>query len=137
MIAESLYRNSRQLWLCMLVIVLVGIASLNSLGRQEDPTITNFVGTITTFFPGAEPSRVESLVSKPLEEEVRTIPEVKEVRSTSGVGVSSVTVELYDTLADEEIERIWSEVRDATDRARGSMPSGALEPKFDTDRMAA
>jgi hypothetical protein len=37
--------------------------------------------------------------------------------STSSTGVSSVVVELYDTLSGEEIERAWSEVRDALDDA--------------------
>ncbi|MEO0435292.1 MAG: efflux RND transporter permease subunit [Pseudomonadota bacterium] len=137
MIAQTLYDNSRYLWLTILVVVLVGAASLKSLGRQEDPTVTNYVANITTLFPGAEPIRVETLLTKPLEEEIRTIPEVKEVRSTSGVSVSKVVVELYDTLSDTEIERTWSEVRDAADRAKKAMPPGVLEPGFDTERLVA
>jgi len=136
-LADSLYRNGRYLWLAIIVIVLVGLASLRSLGRQEDPTITNYVATITTFFPGAEPSRVEALVTRPLEEELRAIAEVDEVRSTSSSGVVSVVVELYDTLADEEIERAWSEVRDAIGDATLQFPPGVLPPAFDNNRTLA
>ena len=137
MLATGLYHHHRYLWLTILVIALVGVASLRSLGRQEDPTITNFVATITTFFPGAEPSRVEALVAKPLEEALRGIAEVDEVRSTSSTGVASVVVELYETLSDEDIERAWSEVRDAVDDASLAFPPGVLPPAFDNDRTVA
>ena len=137
MLARNLYTHNRYLWLTVLVIVMVGLASLRSLGRQEDPTITNLVATITTYFPGAEPSRVEALVAKPMEEELRGIAEVDEVRSISSTGVSSVVVELYDTLSDEDIERAWSEVRDAVDDATVAFPRGVLPPVFDNDRTVA
>ena len=137
MLARHLYTHSRYLWLSVLVILMVGVASLNALGRQEDPTITNFFANITTFFPGAEPRRVEALVSKPLEKTLRRIAGVDEVRSISSTGVSAVNVELYETLSDEEIERTWSEVRNAVDDARPRFPPGVLEPVFDNERTVA
>ena len=137
MLARHLYTHSRYLWLSVLVILMVGVASLNALGRQEDPTITNFFANITTFFPGAEPRRVEALVSKPLEKALRRIAGVDKVRSISSTGVSAVNVELYETLSDEEIERTWSEVRNAVDDARPRFPPGVLEPVFDNERTVA
>ena len=137
MLARRLYTHSRYLWLSVLVILMVGVASLNALGRQEDPTITNFFANITTFFPGAEPRRVEALVSKPLEKTLRRIAGVDKVHSTSSTGVSAVNVELYETLSDEEIERTWSEVRNAVDDARPRFPPGVLEPVFDNERTVA
>lgn len=137
MLAKLLYSHSRYLWLTVLVILMVGVASLRSLGRQEDPTITNFVATVTTFFPGAEPARIEALVSKPIEEELRGIAEVDEVKSTSSTGVSSIVIELYDTLQADEIERAWSEVRDALDDASRQFPAGVGAPVFDNDRTTA
>ena len=137
MLARSLYGHQRYLWLTVLVIFLVGLASLRSLGRQEDPTITNLVATVTTYFPGAEPTRVEALVARPMEEALRGVAEVDEVRSLSSTGVASVVVELYDTLSDEAIERAWSEVRDAVDDASRDFPPGVLAPDFDNDRTVA
>lgn len=137
MLARHLYTHSRYLWLSVLVILMVGVASLNTLGRQEDPTITNFFANITTFFPGAEPRRVEALVSKPLEKTLRRIAGVDKVRSISSTGVSAVNVELYETLSDEEIERTWSEVRNAVDDAQPRFPPGVLEPVFDNERTVA
>lgn len=137
MLARLLFNNSRYTTLLILVILIVGLASLRSLGRQEDPSLTNFVAAITTFFPGAEPTRVEALVSRPLEDEIRKIPEVDEIISTSSTGVSAITVKLDTDLSDTEIERLWSEIRDAMDDARQSFPMGVLPSVFDDDRMAA
>lgn len=137
MLACSLYRHRRYLWLTVIVIVMVGAASLRSLGRQEDPTITNYFANVTTFYPGADPARVEALISRPVEEELRAIAEVDEVRSTSANGVSSISVELYDTLGAAGIERAWSEVRDALSDAAQDFPPGAGTPAFDNERTVA
>ncbi len=133
MLAKLFYRNSRYFTLVVLVILLVGMASLRSVGRQEDPTITNLRATVTTFFPGANPARVEALVSRPLEDEIREIPEVVEVESTSSTGVSVVSVEVDDTMSDSDIERAWTEIRDAVSDAEVNFPPGVLAPEFDND----
>ncbi|MEE4193309.1 MAG: efflux RND transporter permease subunit [Halieaceae bacterium] len=137
MLARLLYQNSRYFTLVLLVILLVGMASLRSVGRQEDPTITNLRATVTTFFPGANPARVEALVSRPLEDEIREIPEVVEVVSTSSTGVSLVSVEVDDTMSASDIERAWTEIRDAVSDAQTSFPPGVLEPQFDNDIAVA
>ena len=41
-------------------MVAVGLSSFNNIARQEDPTLINFVASITTFYPGATPDRVEA-----------------------------------------------------------------------------
>ena len=64
MIATSLYQNGRYLALLILSIIVVGVTSYSSLGRQEDPSITPFVASVQTFYPGASPARVESFGDK-------------------------------------------------------------------------
>jgi multidrug efflux pump subunit AcrB len=73
------FRQPRLVMLALLVILSAGMSALVSIGRQEDPTITNIFATITTVFPGADPARVEALVTAKIETELRTIPEIAEV----------------------------------------------------------
>ena len=87
MLARYIYRNSRYFTLFIVCVLAVGITSFRSIARQEDPTLTNFIGSITTFFPGSTPDRVEALVTRPLEDELRKIPEIDELWSTSTSGV--------------------------------------------------
>ncbi|MEE4144538.1 MAG: efflux RND transporter permease subunit [Halieaceae bacterium] len=137
MLARYIFGHSRYFTLIIICVLAVGIASVRSISRQEDPTLTNFVGSITTFYPGASPDRVEALVTRPLEDELRKIPEIDELSSTSTSGVSAITIRLYDDLPDEELERSWSEIRDAMTEASRQFPAGAGEPDFDNDRMSS
>ena len=127
------FRQPRLVILALLVILSAGLSSLVSIGRQEDPTITNIFATITTIFPGADPGRVEALVTAKIETELRTIPEIAEVTSTSGTGISVISVELIETIPPETIEQLWAQVRDAVADAQREFPAGVLEPEFDSD----
>ncbi|ROU04361.1 efflux RND transporter permease subunit [Histidinibacterium lentulum] len=127
------FRNPRLVLLALLVVLSAGLSSLISIGRQEDPTITNIFATITTAFPGADPGRVEALVTAKIETELRTIPEIATVESTSATGISVIAVELIETVPAESIEQIWAQVRDAVEDARREFPAGVLEPDFNSD----
>ncbi|MBN7798356.1 efflux RND transporter permease subunit [Parahaliea mediterranea] len=137
MLARILYNNTRIVVLVVMIIIAVGLSSFSSIARQEDPTITNFVATVTTFFPGATPARVEALLTRPLEDELRRIPEIDEIDSTSSAGVSFINIQLEETLGGADIERAWSEIRDALGEAAGSFPAGVGPPMFDDDRLTA
>ncbi|MGP9805415.1 efflux RND transporter permease subunit [Paracoccus sp. NSM] len=127
------FRQPRLVMLALLVILSAGASALWSIGRQEDPTITNIFATITTVFPGADPARVEALVTAKIETELRTIPEIATIESTSGTGISVISVELEETTPPASIEQVWSLVRDAMQDARRDFPVGVLEPEFDSD----
>ncbi|MEH6570510.1 MAG: efflux RND transporter permease subunit [Halioglobus sp.] len=137
MLARVFYTHARYFYLFAMVIVLVGIASFNSIAKQEDPTITNFVAAVTTVFPGATPNRVEALVTRPLEDHLRKIPEIDEINSTSNTGISFLNIKLKETLDDQELERTWSEIRDALGEAATQFPVGAMDPVFDDDRLSS
>ena len=117
------FRQPRLVVLALLVILSAGVSSLASIGRQEDPTITNIFATVTTVFPGADPARVEALVTAKIETELRAIPEIAEVTSTSATGVSVIAVELEETINPAMIEQIWAQVRDAVADARRDFPA--------------
>lgn len=137
MLAKALFNHNRYLALVILAILAVGYSSFSSMGRQEDPTITPFVASVTTLFPGANPARVESLVTKPIEDALREVPEVTEVKSTSTSGVSVITVEVDERMSTADIDRSWSELRDVVARVSSGFPAGVQAPVFDDDLMTA
>jgi multidrug efflux pump subunit AcrB len=49
------FREPRLVALALLVIVAAGLSALLSIGRQEDPTITNLFATVSTAFPVRTP----------------------------------------------------------------------------------
>ncbi len=131
------FSQPRLVALILLVLISAGLSSFLSLGRQEDPTITNLFATVTTQFPGADPERVEALVTAEIEEELRTIAEIDTVSSVSRSGVSVVSIELIETLDEATIEQVWSEARDAVEDARRTFPTGVLAPDFNAEGISA
>lgn len=134
MFAQYIFHHPRYFGLLIICVLAVGINSFANIPRQEEPTLTNFIGTITTFYPGATPDRVESLVTKPIEDELRKISELDKLKTTSSTGVSFVSIRLDETLPEAELERVWSEIRDAMADASTRFPTGVSAPSFDNDR---
>lgn len=131
------FRQPRLVALALLVIIAAGLSSLLAIGRQEDPTITNLFGTVTTVVPGADPARVEALVTQPIEDILREVSEVDVIESTSSTGISIVSVELGVTVPDNRIEQVWAEIRDDLAELSPTLPADAFEPEFDTEGGSA
>jgi multidrug efflux pump subunit AcrB len=127
------FRNPRGFALAVLVILAMGWSALLTIGRQEDPTITNLFANVFTPYPGADPARVEALVTEKIEAELRGIGAIAEIRSVSRTGLSVVSIELGDTLGAVEIEQAWTDVRNALDDAAAELPAGAAAPRFEND----
>jgi hydrophobic/amphiphilic exporter-1 (mainly G- bacteria), HAE1 family len=77
----------------MIAIALFGFVSLSRLKLNLLPDLSYPTITIRTELTGAAPLEVETLVSRPVEETVSIIRNVREVRSVSRAGQSDVTLE--------------------------------------------
>jgi len=81
------------IWMVTVAIVLFGMVSLNRLSVNLLPDISYPTITIRTELTGAAPLEVENLLTKPIEEAVGVIRNVRVVRSVSRSGQSDVTLE--------------------------------------------
>ena len=77
----------------MVAVVLFGMVSLSRLNLNLLPDVSYPTVTIRTELTGAAPVEVENLVTKPIEEAVGVIRNVRLVRSVSRSGQSDVTLE--------------------------------------------
>lgn len=126
---NKFYYDKRLLVLTIAVICVAGLSSYFVLPRLEDPTLTPRFAIVTTLFPGARGDRVEVLVTDRLEEELQEVEEIKEIRSTSRAGASSMVIELRDDVY--EVGEIWSRIRDKIDDAQVGFPEGVGEPDIE------
>jgi HAE1 family hydrophobic/amphiphilic exporter-1 len=76
-----------------IAILLFGLVSLSRLSVNLLPDITYPTVTIRTELTGAAPIEIENLLTKPIEEAVGVIRNVRLVRSVSRTGQSDVTLE--------------------------------------------
>ncbi|QDV06200.1 Cobalt-zinc-cadmium resistance protein CzcA [Planctomycetes bacterium Poly30] len=122
------YRNPRLLTLTLMLILVAGFASFQLLPRAEDPELTSRNAQIFTAFPGADASRVEALVTDVVEDMLAEFEEIKEIKSVSRAGLSTVAIELRDEIAN--VGPVWTEIRDDLAGIVPDLPPGAREPDF-------
>ena len=77
----------------MVAIVLFGMVSLSRLKLNLLPDISYPTITVRTELTGAAPAEIENLLTKPIEESVGVVRNVRVVRSVSRSGQSDVTIE--------------------------------------------
>ncbi|MEM7441874.1 MAG: efflux RND transporter permease subunit [Pseudomonadota bacterium] len=128
------FRQPRYLALLIVVVLVAGLSALATIGRQEDPTITNLFATIVTPYPGATAERVEAMVTEKIESELIEIEQIDGLASESRAGISIVQIELDARVTDTEIDQVWVDVRSALDDAEGEFPAGVPSPTLETDR---
>ncbi|MEM6753948.1 MAG: efflux RND transporter permease subunit, partial [Cyanobacteria bacterium P01_C01_bin.38] len=129
------FRNIRLLILTFVLIIFWGLSAFQSLPRQEDPTQVARTAIVTTVFPGASAERVEALVTEVIESEMSEIEEIDTITSDSRVGLSTVSIELKQTV--NEAKPIWTRVRDKLADASPQFPPGALEPDLNETETRA
>ncbi|MCV2886449.1 efflux RND transporter permease subunit [Aestuariibacter sp. AA17] len=130
------FRSGHLLALSIIVILVAGYSAVTNLPRLEDPRIDLRNVLVITPYPGANAERVEALVSDVIEDELRQLHEINEIRSTSRAGISVMTVELQPWVSNDTNEQIFSKIRDRLADAYQQFPQGAGEPILEDQRGA-
>lgn len=107
------------------ILVIMGLVSYVQLPREASPDITIPLIIVNTVYVGASPQDVENLITRPIEQEVQGIENIKVIRSSSIEGASSITIEFNpNTDIDDALQR----VKDKVDLAKPELPEDAEEP---------
>ncbi|WP_017445053.1 efflux RND transporter permease subunit [Gayadomonas joobiniege] len=129
-IALQAHRYRKPVLMIIMILLLFGLFSYYNLPAREDPEITIREAIVSTAYPGMSAERVENLITKKIEEEIRQIPQLERVRSTSSTGLSLIHVEIADRYF--ELENIWQDLRNKVSAARAKLPEGT-GPSFVND----
>lgn len=124
------YRYARLTALAVILLTAAGLGALMSLGRQEDPSLTERFGTVVTAFPGASAERVEALVTEPLEEAIHELAEIHETSSNSRSGISIISLQVREDLSRVEVDQAWTLVRERVERARSQLPAAPCRRRW-------
>ena len=131
------YRNTRLLILTIILICVWGISSYFILPRLEDPELGSRVAVVKTFYPGADPKRVEALVTEKIEEKLTEIEEIDIYRSISRTGSSIISIDLQESVPLEQVDSIWTRVRNKLDEVNVELPSNIREPELEEIKVKA
>jgi hydrophobe/amphiphile efflux-1 (HAE1) family protein len=124
-------RNPVFILMLSLMLIVLGVVSLNKLSVDLFPDITIPVIRIATFYTGAGPADIEKSITQPIERAVSASPGVDRVESTSKQGVSLVSVWFnYGT----NLDNAQFEVSQRIAQILNTLPPGIQQPfvlKFD------
>jgi len=107
------------------VLILGGLYAVLAIPKESSPEVQIPVGVVTTILPGASAEDVESLITDKIEDRVIGIENVSSVTSSSGDGVSSVTVEFN---ANADIDKSIQLLKDEVDTVAPELPEEANDP---------
>ena len=125
LISNASIRNRTTVGVLMFLIIVAGTFSYSTLPREAAPDVEIPIVIITTTYEGVSPEDVESAVTIKIENELTGLKGVKEIRSSSAEGVSTITVEF---MPDVDIDDAMQYVRDKVDQAVPELPDAAEEP---------
>ena len=119
-------RNDRVTLVAVAVIVAAGVNAFFTLPQAEDPGFIVRTAMVQTMFPGANPERMENMVTDKIEEAIQEMPELDFVRSTSSTGLSIVYADIKESYT--EMRPIWDSLRRKVDDATRELPDGVIGP---------
>ena len=124
-ISEPFIRRPIATSLLMLGVLVFGVGAYNLLPVAAVPDVDFPTITVTAQYPGANPSTMASAVATPLEKQFISIPDLSEMTSWSGVGVTSVTLQFN---LNRNIDAAAGDVQQAINAASGLLPKDMPSP---------
>jgi HAE1 family hydrophobic/amphiphilic exporter-1 len=117
------------------VLTLLGIFSYSQLSYELLPKMETNVVTISTIYPGAAPTEVETSVTKKIEDAVASLEGIKSMNAISQESISILTIELE---AGQNVDLSLQDAQRKINAILGDLPDDADPPslgKFDLDDL--
>jgi multidrug efflux pump len=122
---EAIVTRPRPVLLVLAVLLIAGVASYISIPKENEPDVPIPMLYVNIIHEGISPEDAERLLLRPMENELRSIEGLKEMRATASEG-SAVLILEFDAGFDEN--QALLDVREKVDLARAELPSESEEP---------
>jgi multidrug efflux pump subunit AcrB len=110
-ISEFAVRNYQFTLIMFLMAAAVGITTLLTMPRSEDPDIEAPQFAIVVVYPGTSPKDMEELVVDPLEEKINGLEDMKRIKTNINDGLAVMRVEYkYESDPDDKYQELVREV---------------------------
>jgi len=111
--------NKTAVYVMIFLITLLGLLSYNRLPKENFPDIAQSKVFITTAYGGQSPQNIETLVTKQIEKQLKSLKGLKKVTSNTQQNVSIITAEFQ---ANVDIKDAKRDVKEAVDKAKQDLP---------------
>ena len=130
---ETAFARSRTVLLALLLLLVAGIAAYRTIPKEADPDIQIPIVYVSVRHDGIAPEDAERLLVRPLEQELRSLEGLDEIRAVASQDHASVTLEFE---AGTDIDAAIADVREKVDLAKVDFPEGTDEPTVSEVNLA-
>ncbi|RMJ05665.1 Cobalt-zinc-cadmium resistance protein CzcA [Marinobacter litoralis] len=118
--------RSRTTLLAFLFLLIGGMVAYQVIPKESSPDIAIPMIYVAMTLDGISPEDAERLLVRPMEQELRSLEGIKEMRGNASEGHASVMLE-FD--AGFDADKALQDVREKVDTARSKLPQEADEPR--------
>ncbi len=105
---------------------IYGIMGLSKMNAESYPSVSFATAIVTTIYDGASAEDMEIKITKPIEDEIRTVTGIKDVKSTSQASLSTIVIRV-DMDNVDDVDEVMSDLQKAIDRVT-DLPSDLRDP---------
>ena len=109
----------------VVLIIILGIVTFTNMTVDLLPNMNLPYAMVMTSYPGASPEEVEMTVTKPIEQVMATVSNIKTIQSSSSENFSTVILEFDQT---SNMDSVTIEMRENLDQIKGYWPEGVANP---------
>lgn len=121
--------------MCVLIVLMLGGVSLSKIPVDLMPDINLPIAIVSTSYSGVAPQEIETIVTKPIENTIATVNNIKSIQSISSEGNSIVIAE-FNSGTDMDFATL--QMREKVDMVKGYLPDDVSNPlvmKLDPNMM--
>ncbi|MDD2981148.1 MAG: efflux RND transporter permease subunit [Hespellia sp.] len=109
----------------VVLVIILGIVSFQNMTVDLLPSMNLPYAIVMTTYPGASPEQVETAITKPIEQTMATVSNIKNITSTSQENASTVILEFEQTA---NMDSVTIEMRESIDQIKGYWPDTVNNP---------
>jgi len=118
----------------LIFIIAAGSTTYVSIPKEAVPDVNIPIIYVSLSQKGISANDSERLLVKPIEDEIKTVEGIKEIRSTAYTGGGNVLLEFNPGF---DADKAMQDVREKVDRAKGDLPNEADEPTVNEVNISA
>jgi len=122
---DTAFAYARTTLSTLVLILLTGTVAYVNIPKEAEPDVNIPILYVKMSHEGISPEDAERLLIRPMEQELRAIEGVKEMRSIGFEGGANVTLEFE---AGFDVDKAMSDVREKVDLAQPELPEDTDEP---------
>jgi len=129
-LAAFFIENKKLTFVVTLFIFFFGYSGIKKMNAESYPSVDFATATIETDYFGATPDDIEVKITKPIEDQVRGVNGLKDVRSVSQAGKSRIVVRVDMDNPKVIVKDVMADIQRAIDRTKNLPQDLKDKPKF-------